>query len=245
MAKLIQYKLYGEPPEIVATSKGVYNDFVAKFGRKKTTDDCYTPEPVYRAVVNWLGNVLLQYCSVLLSAFNIVRHFYPNSDYLTYNYSDDDLVLDNPPFSLYSKIVRNYMRMGVKFFLFAPALSLFVPDSGANYVITGANITYANGANVRTSFVTNILPYKILIAHGLQQAIKDAQRTNTAKTYRPAMPEQYWSSAQLLRFANNPDFNFKPITATEDFIKYDNNNKKIFGAAIKIGKNDNELFNNI
>lgn len=245
MAKLIQYKLYGEPPEIVATSKGVYNDFVAKFVRKKTTDDCYTPEPVYRAVVNWLGNVLLQYCSVLLPAFNIVRPFYPNSDYLTYNYSDDDLVLDNPPFSLYSKIVRNYMRMGVKFFLFAPALSLFVPDSGANYVITGANITYANGANVSTSFVTNILPYKILIAHGLQQAIKDAQRTNTAKTYRPAMPEQYWSSAQLLRFANNPDFNFKPITATEDFIKYDNNNKKIFGAAIKIGKNDNELFNNI
>ena len=56
MAKLIQYKLYGEPPEIVATSKGVYNDFVAKFGRKKTTDDCYTPEPVYKAVFNWLGN---------------------------------------------------------------------------------------------------------------------------------------------------------------------------------------------
>ena len=161
------------------------------------------------------------------------------------HYYKNDLVLDNPPFSLYSKIVRNYMRMGVKFFLFAPALSLFVPDSGANYVITGANITYANGANVRTSFVTNILPYKILIAHGLQKAIHDAQRTNTAKTYRPAMPEQYWSSAQLLRFANNSDFNFKPITATEDFIKYDNNNKKIFGAAIKIGKTDNDLFNNI
>ncbi len=245
MANLVQYKLYDDEPEIVATSKGVYNDFLAKFGRKKTTDDCYTPEPVYRAVFNWLGNVLLQHCSVLLPAFNIVRPFYPNSDYLTYNYSDDDLVLDNPPFSLYSKIVRNYMHMGVKFFLFAPALSLFVPDSGANYVITGANITYANGANVRTSFVTNILPYKIVIAHGLQKAIHDAKKKNTAKTYRPAMPEQYWSSAQLLRFANNPDFNFKPITATEDFIKYDNNNKKIFGAAIKIGETDNELFNNI
>lgn len=245
MANLVQYKLYDDEPEIVATSKGLYNDFVSKFGRKKTTDDCYTPEPVYKAVFNWLGNVLLQHCSVLLPAFNIVRPFYPNMDYLTYNYSDDDLVLDNPPFSLYSQIVRNYMRMNVKFFLFAPALSLFVPDSGASYVITGANITYANGANIRTSFVTNILPYKILIAHGLQQAIKDAQITNTAKTYRPAMPEQYWSSAQLLRFANNPDFNFKPITATEDFIKYDKNNKKIFGAAIKIGKTDNQLFNNI
>ena len=244
MANLIQLKLFNEPPEIVATSKGAYNDFVAKFCRKKTTDDCYTPEPVYRAVFNWLGDVMLQHMSTL-PMFNIIRPFYPNKDYLTIKYTDNDIVLDNPPFSIYSQIVRNFMRMGVKFFLFAPALSLFVPDSGANYVITGANIRYANGAQVRTSFVTNILPYKILIAHGLQQAIHDAQRTNTAKTYRPAMPEQYWSSAQLLRFANNPDFNFKPITATEDFIKFDKNNKKIFGAAIKICKTDNELFNNI
>lgn len=245
MANLVQYKLYDDEPEIVATSKGQYNDFVAKFGRKKTTDDCYTPEPVYEAVKQWLKLVL--YCNTPydLDKLDIIRPFYPNHDYLTINYLENDFVLDNPPFSLYSKIVRNYMRMNVKFFLFAPVLSLFVPDSGANYVITGANVRYANGARVRTSFVTNILPYKILIAHGLQQAIHDAQRTNTAKTYRPAMPEQYWSSAQLLRFANNSDFNFKPITATEDFIKYDNNNKKIFGAAIKIGENDNELFNNI
>lgn len=245
MANLVQYKLFDYEPEIVATTKGVYNDFVAKFGRKKTTDDCYTPEPVYRAVFNWLGDVMLQHMSTLLPMFNIIRPFYPNKDYLTIKYTDNDIVLDNPPFSIYSQIVRNYMRMGVKFFLFAPALSLFVPDSGANYVITGANIIYANGARVRTSFVTNILPYKILIAHGLQQAIHDAQRNNTTKTYRPAMPEQYWSSAQLLRFANNSDFNCKPITATEDFIKFDKNNKKIFGAAIKIGKTDNELFNNI
>lgn len=137
MANLVQFKLYNEPPEIVATSKGVYNDFVAKFERKKTTDDCYTPEPVYRAVFNWLGDVMLQHMSVLLPMFNIIRPFYPNQDYLTIKYTDNDIVLDNPPFSLYSKIVRNYMRMGVKFFLFAPALSLFVPDSGANYVITG------------------------------------------------------------------------------------------------------------
>jgi hypothetical protein len=245
MAKLIQYQLYGEQPEIVATSKGVYNDFLAKFGRKKTTDECYTPELVYKAVFNWLGNVLLQHCSVILPAFNIVRPFYPNMDYLTYNYSDNDLVLDNPPFSLYSKIVRNYMRMNVKFFLFGPALSLFVPDSGASYVITGANITYANGAKVRTSFVTNILPYKILISHGLQQAIHAAQRTKPAEIYRPEMPAQYWSSAQLLRFANNPDFNFKPLTATEDFIKFDKLGKKIFGAAIRISDTDNEILNNI
>lgn len=245
MANLVQYRLYNEPPEIVATSKDVYNDFVAKFGRKKTTDDCYTPEPVYNAVKNWLRYCLINYCSIYLDMLNIVRPFYPNNDYLTYNYSDGDIVLDNPPFSLYSKIVRNYMRMGVKFFLFAPALTLFVPESGANYVICGANIRYANGANVRTSFVTNVLPYKIVIANGLQKAIHEAQRSTNAKTYRPAMPEQYWSSAQLLRFANNPDFNFKPINADENFVKFDNNNKKIFGAAIHLSETDNEILNEL
>lgn len=245
MANLVQLKLYNEPPEIVATSKVAYNDFLTKFARKKTTDDCYTPPAVYSAVVNWLGDVMLQHMSTLLPMFNIIRPFYPNKDYLTIKYSENDIVLDNPPFSIYSQIVRNYMRMGVKFFLFAPALSLFVPDSGASYVITGANIIYANGARVRTSFVTNILPYKILIAHGLQKTIHAAQQPAKAQTYRPNMPPQYWSSAQLLKFANNPDFNFKPLTATEDFIKFDNNKRKIFGAAIKIGKTDNEILSNI
>lgn len=166
MAKLVQTRLYDNTVEIVASSKGVYPDFVGKFKRKKTSDDCYTPKPVYNAVKNWFAQALWDTRSEMLLNYNIVRPFYPNMDYLTYNYQSNDIVLDNPPFSIYSKIVRNYMRMGVNFFLFAPALSLFVPDSGANYVITGANLIYENGARVRTSFVTNMLPYKILIARG-------------------------------------------------------------------------------
>lgn len=244
MANLVQLKLYNEPPEIVATSKGSYNDFVEKFARKKTTDDCYTPEPVFNAVKNWFAQALWDTRSEMLLNYNIVRPFYPNSDYLTYNYKSNDIVLDNPPFSIYSKIVRNYMRMGINFFLFAPALSLFVPDSGANYVITGANLIYENGARVRTSFVTNMLPYKILIARGLKLAIHNAQSTKS-ETYKPDMPAHYWSSAQLLKFANNENFIFKPINAAERFVKYDKRNKKIFGAAILIDETDDEILQNI
>lgn len=31
-----------------------YDGFVAKFKPRKTTDDCYTPQPVYDAVLGWL-----------------------------------------------------------------------------------------------------------------------------------------------------------------------------------------------
>ena len=30
-----------------------YAEFVEKFKSKSTTDDCYTPEPVYEEVVRW------------------------------------------------------------------------------------------------------------------------------------------------------------------------------------------------
>ena len=30
-----------------------YADFLQKFERKKTTDDCYTPENIYGAVLDW------------------------------------------------------------------------------------------------------------------------------------------------------------------------------------------------
>ena len=30
-----------------------YDEFIEKFKQKKTTDDCYTPPPVYEAVLDW------------------------------------------------------------------------------------------------------------------------------------------------------------------------------------------------
>lgn len=59
------------------------------------------------------------------------------------------------------------------------------------------------------------------------------------------MPAHYWSSAQLLKFANNENFIFKPINAAEKFVKYDKRNKKIFGAAILIDETDDKILQNI
>lgn len=101
-----------------------YQAFVDKFKPKKTTDDCYTPEPVYKAVLDWVVN------EYGIDPNNIVRPFWPGGDYLREEYPEGCTVVDNPPFSIVTKICRDYMAAGVKFFLFAPYLTNFGGDVG-------------------------------------------------------------------------------------------------------------------
>ncbi len=53
-----------------------------------------------------------------------VRPFYPGGDYEKYNYMSDNIVVDNPPFSILAQIVKWYQSQGIKFFLFAPGLTI-------------------------------------------------------------------------------------------------------------------------
>jgi hypothetical protein len=86
-----------------------------------------------------------------------VRPFYPGGDYENFDYAADAVVVDNPPFSILSKIKRFYLARGIPFFLFCPSLTAF---SGWNEqldtIVCDANITYENGAVVRTAFVTSL-----------------------------------------------------------------------------------------
>ena len=131
-----------------------YNEFLEKFEPKKTTDDCYTPELVYDAIADWVAS---RY-NVKRSRF--VRPFYPGGDYQNEKYPDGCVVVDNPPFSILSEIIKYYCANGVKFFLFAPTLTLFSSASASASaccaICTGVTITYENGANVNTSFLTNL-----------------------------------------------------------------------------------------
>ena len=76
-----------------------YDGFVEKFKPKKTTDDCYTPPLVYEAVSEWVSS---QYG---LDKNKFFRPFYPGGDYESEDYTDK-IVVDNPPFSILSKIVK-------------------------------------------------------------------------------------------------------------------------------------------
>ena len=148
--------------------------FEEKFLPKKTTDDCYTPPNVYEAVLSWATE------RYGLKGRPIVRPFFPGGDYAQAEYPEDCVVLDNPPFSILSEIVRFYMERGIDFFLFAPRLSLFSVASGmANYLPVECSVTYENGARVATSFVTSLGEYKIEVNPELYAAVKTANDENT------------------------------------------------------------------
>lgn len=129
-----------------------YNTFLDKFEDPKTTDDCYTPDLIYDAVADYVAEHYHRDRS------SFVRPFYPGGDYEAYKYPAGCCVVDNPPFSILSKIVRFYQDCGVRFFLFAPAVSLLTAASSGDCcaVCAGVSITYENGANVHTSFLTNL-----------------------------------------------------------------------------------------
>lgn len=133
-------------------SNAEYEAFVDKFKPKLTTDDCYTPPEIYEVVKNWA-------CAKYgIDPAKIVRPFYPGGDYESFDYSGGAVVVDNPPFSILSKIFAFYLDRGIPFFLFAPSLTVFSGRSVVtrmNHIICDAQIIYENGAVVRTAFVTS------------------------------------------------------------------------------------------
>jgi len=144
-----------------------HDAFVEKFEVKKTTDDCYTPEKVFRIVLDYVGK------NFDLSTKRILRPFFPGGDFEAIEYQPDQVVIDNPPFSIISKICRFYIDNNVPFFLFAPHLTLFGSDIDVTHIVVGANITYENGAVVKTSFLSNMFgDAKIIGDAGLYERFK-------------------------------------------------------------------------
>ena len=152
-----------------------YNAFVEKFEQKHTTDDCYTPDNVYDAVADWVAK------EYSLDRKNFVRPFYPGGDYEAETYGPDAVVVDNPPFSILAKIFRFYIENGIKFFLFAPTLTLFSADSPEIcHIAAECDITYENGACVNTSFKTNLEDgIALRTAPELTYAVMEADAENT------------------------------------------------------------------
>ena len=104
-----------------------YDMFVDKFKPKLTTDDCYTPEPVYNVVRDYV-------CRRFgVNPETIVRPFYPGGDYEEFDYKPDSFVLDNPPFSILVQILKFYTERHIRFFLFKQFIySISVGDAFLN-----------------------------------------------------------------------------------------------------------------
>ena len=154
-----------------------YKDFIEKFKLKKTTDDCYTPANVYDAVLGW---VCREYS---VDPDNVVRPFWPGGDYERFPYEETDVVVDNPPFSIVSKIVAYYNIREIPYFLFAPYLTnlgVGGAEMNTSHIITSTGITYENGADVPTAFLTNMDGYFVRSCPDLCQLIEAENNKNLA-----------------------------------------------------------------
>ena len=173
-----------------------YQAFLEKFEAKKTTDDCYTPDNIYDVVKKWC---IERYG---LKGKKILRPFYPGGDYQKEDYSGDCVVLDNPPFSIISEICEWYTERNIPFFMFAPALTLLGIARGTmNYVACCISVTYANGANVSTSFVTNLGNKKVVASAELRELIEEANKENLRKMHKElpkyAYPDEVLTATML------------------------------------------------
>ena len=165
-----------------------YKVFTDKFVPAKTTDDCYTPENVYEAVAGWVAE------EYGVDRETFMRPFYPGGDYEYANYPDGCVVVDNPPFSILQGIVNFYMARGIRFFLFAPGLTLLRRRYDVCCIASDSLITYENGADVKTGFVTNlepeITPEGVRCGDTLLVFDADAVEVSTSFEYRVRLGKQ-------------------------------------------------------
>lgn len=129
-----------------------YDEFVAKFEKRQSSYDCFTPPLVYEAVV--------KYCERRfgIDRTKIVRPFCPGGDFENFDYPDDCYVIDNPPFSIMSRILKFFISHKIKYFLFTQSLTSFgcLRFNHTTLLYVNKAIIYDNKANVKTAFYHNL-----------------------------------------------------------------------------------------
>lgn len=141
-----------------------YEAFCDKFKVKENvnkSDECYTPPTIFEYVYSYVRELFPQY-----NSYENLRPFKPNDNFIAENYTNK-IVIDNPPFSFLTKIVKWYQTQNIKFWLFAPTLTIMQLYGLCDIVITSNNIIFLNGANVNISFVTNMFGDKRIVLDGI------------------------------------------------------------------------------
>ena len=174
----LEQKTFKQMTEEEKAANKDYAEFLEKFEEKHTSDDCFTPANVYEVVADYVAE------KFEVSRDNFVRPFYPGGDYEHFDYPPDCVVVDNPPFSILSKICRFYQQNNIKFFLFANGLTVLGLCSkyDVSAVCVGATVTYKNGAGISTSFVTNMFDTPCIMSEPrLYAELEKANEENLAK----------------------------------------------------------------
>lgn len=171
-----------------------YDEFTDKFKQKLTTDDCYTPPSVYDAVLKFAGTI------TDLTGRKVIRPFFPGGDYENLaQYPKNCVVIDNPPFSILSSIIRFFCDHDIPFFIFAPSLTLFsAHDRDVTYIVANAPVVYENGAVVSTGFITNLIPdLRIWCCPEIREQVIAAQPSEDKTKQGIVYPDNIVTSAVL------------------------------------------------
>lgn len=186
--------VFGQLDRMMGEKDEEYQAFEDKFKPKYTTDDCFTPPEVYDALKGW---VLEKYG--ISEDTPIIRPFYPGADYTKEKYPKGCLVLDNPPFSITSEIIRYYIEHKIDFFLFTNHLTACHPMNipEVNLVIVGVAVTFENGANLPLSFVTNLGENRIEVAGDLYALLDEVQPSTAKEVGLYKYPDNIVTAASL------------------------------------------------
>jgi len=214
-----------------------YNAFVDKFEQPKTTDDCYTPQNVYEVVADYVAK---EYGK---NKADFVRPFYPGGDYQNEKYKKGCTVVDNPPFSILSEILKFYNAKHIDYFLFCPGLLLgSACRNGATIICTDAQIMYENKAIIKTNFVTNMDPD--LIAKAVPELFakikevdaknrEEITRTNPVYKY-PANLQTAASLNYMAHYGVAFEIGKKSAVVVDDLDAMKEHKKTIFGDGLLI-----------
>lgn len=218
-----------------------YKDFVDKFKQKHTTDDCFTPDLVYDVVKNYVID------KFNIDKSSIVRPFWPGGDYEHDNYINK-VVVDNPPFSIITKIVNFYIENNVKFFLFCnsmTSINLIRKHFGKSTIIPlSENIVYQNGAVVPTSFITNLFNDDTIVYFdpNFKNNLKDAvEQTNNKAVHHVPHYEYPANVVRVTDIVKAGRASSKPIVIKSKSSKYikelddqKKSKKQIFGSGLLV-----------
>ena len=155
-------------------------------------------------------------------------------------------MVDNPPFSILARVCGFYLDRGIRFFLFAPSLTCLSGRSVVmrmNHLVTDCAIVYENGAEVRTSFVTNMGDQSMVMqsAPELSRVVSEAVEAGRERRSLPKYeyPDNVVTAAMVQRYAKyGIEFNVRrdecvPISAL-DMQKADA--KGIFGGGLLLAE---------
>ncbi|MBQ8097222.1 MAG: chromosome partitioning protein ParB [Prevotella sp.] len=180
-----------------------YELFIKKFTeRPKTTDECWTPPDVYDAVLRYVGTL------ISLEGRDILRPFYPGGDYEHADYPEGGVVIDNPPFSQFTRICRFFMERGIPFFLFGPGLTIFsCLKHGCSVVVVADQLRFDNGAMVKCNFATNLLGDTLVLSSPRLSRMLEACASQNQKVNLPSFdyPEELLAVSDLQTIARGDD----------------------------------------